>query len=71
MAISKLQNRKIELEKLLMKAEASMKQSLVNGNPNKYHSDCKWWFSILENISETQRDINKINYQNLVINKNK
>ena len=71
MAISQLQNRKVELEKLLNQAEASMKQSLAEGNTPKYLGYAKSWFTILENISETQREINKINYQNLVINKNK
>jgi hypothetical protein len=71
MAILELQNRKVELEKLLNQAEASMKQAKEDGNIPKYLGYAKSWFTILENISETQREINKINYQNLVLNNKK
>lgn len=71
MATLELENRKLELEKLLNQAEASMKQAKADGNIPKYLGYSKSWFTILENISETQKEINKINYENLVINKNK
>lgn len=71
MATLELQNRRVELEKLLKKAEDSMKQSLAEGNRPKYLGYSQSWFTILQQISETQRDINKINYENLVINRKK
>lgn len=71
MAILELENRRLELEKLLKQAEASMKQAKADGNIPKYLGYSTSWFTILENISETQREINKINYQTLVLNKNK
>jgi hypothetical protein len=69
MAISELQNRRVELEKLLKQAEASMKQSLAEGNTPKYLGYSQSWFTILQQIEGTQKEINKINYENLVINK--
>jgi hypothetical protein len=66
-----LQNRRLELEKLLKQAEDSMKQSLAEGNTPRYLGYSQSWFTILQQISDTQTAINKINYENLVINKKK